>query len=135
MLAVSKIYPRSGLIIEKNQSSFGVDVSSANSKALIILKTVSRNNIKHIEDVACLTLGTDEDIFVEQILIQSKYNKKGAVESPSEIGLLVCKAGVPVPTDKRIVPTYIITVGPDAKLQIRKPSDDSKFIFVQGGYI
>jgi len=135
MLAVSKIYPRSGLGIENKQESFGVSVSAANSKALILLETVSRKNVHHIVDVECLALGTGTDIYVSQILIQSKYNKKGAVESPSEIGLLVCKAGVPVPTDKRIVPTYIITVGPDAKLQIRKPSDDSKFIFVQGGYI
>jgi hypothetical protein len=135
MLGVSKIYPRSGLIIENRQGSFGVDISSANSKALIVLKTVSRNNIKHIADVASLVLANGEDVFVEQILLQSKYEKKGSVESPDEIGLLVVKTGVPVPTDKRIVPTYIITVGPDSKLQIRKPTDDTRFIFVQGGYI
>ena len=135
MLAVSKIYPRSGLGIEYKQSSFGVDVSSTNSKALILLETVSRNNLHHIVDVVCLTLRTGTDVFVAQILIQSKYDKKGSVETPDEVGLLVLPTGVPVPTDKRIVPTYIITVGSDSKLHIRKPTDDTKFIFVPGGYI
>ena len=135
MLELSRKYSETGIIIQCSQGKFGVGVFSDNSKVLILLEPLSKTKQSPILDIASLSLSKGEDVFVERILIQSKYDKKGSVESPDEIGLLVVKVGVPVPTDKRIVPTYIITVGPDSKLQIRKPTDDSKFIFVQGGYI
>ena len=135
MLDLSRKYSETGIVIQYGKDRLGIGVFSSNSKILILLEPVAKADQHPIWDIASLTLAKGEDVFVQRILIQSKYDKNGAVESPSEIGLLVCKAGVPVPTDKRIVPTYIITVGPDSKLQIRKPTDNSKFIFVQGGYI
>ena len=135
MLELSKKYSEMGFLIRCKHGRFGIGVFSGNSKVIIILEPVNKTNKRPILDIIGLSLSKGEDIWGEQILLQSKYDKKGSVESPDEVGLLVVKTGVPVPTDKRIVPTYIITVGPDSKLQIRKPTDDSRFIFVQGGYI
>ena len=135
MLDLSQKYSETGIVIQYGKDRFGIGVFSSNSKVLILLEPVSKANQHPILDIASLTLVKGEDVFVAQILIQSKYDKKGSVETPDEVGLLVLPTGVPVPTDKRIVPTYIITVGSDSKLHIRKPTDDTKFIFVPGGYI